>query len=84
MPIGKPVPFTSTCIGLVGDTSIDVTVATGDLKANLQLFEAKQVDSLEAASVTTTSLSSLRSVISRPVFRIRHVIYVAETVMMSQ
>jgi hypothetical protein len=74
IPVGKPVPLTRTCMGFVGDTSIDVTVAIGALNANLQLPGAKQVDSLEAASVTTTSLSSLMSVAARPVLRMRHVI----------
>jgi hypothetical protein len=74
LPVGKPVPVTTTCIGFEDDTSIVVTVAMG----------AKQVASLEAASVTTTSLSSFTYSTDRPVLRMRQVIYVVVTVIMSQ
>jgi hypothetical protein len=84
LPVGKPVPVTTTCIGFEDDTSIVVTVAMGALKANLQLPGAKQVASLEAASVTTTSLSSFTYSTDKPVLRMRQVIYVVVTVIMSQ
>lgn len=61
-----------------------LTVTAGAWKANLQLFEARQVDSLEAASVTTTSLLLESASTARPVLRIRQVIWVVVTVKMSQ